>query len=167
MLTIIGDDRAGLVEALAAAVTDSGGTWQDSQMTELAGMFAGMVLVRVPEDRSEAFHDALEPLRERGLMDVTVRSAQGDEDADRTPAVTFDVVGTDRPGIVHEVSARLASLDVGIVDLRTWTESAAMAGGPLFKARAVLRLPAGTTTGDVRAALEELSDDLMVDLREG
>ena len=45
VLTVIGDDRAGLVNALADVVTAHGGNWERSQLAELAGKFAGIVLV--------------------------------------------------------------------------------------------------------------------------
>ena len=164
VLTIIGADRAGLVDALSEVVAEHRGSWQRSQMTELAGMFAGMVLVQVPPDRSEAFRAALEPLHEQGLMDVTLRPAASDQLEAEAPTLAFEVVGADRPGIVHEVSHLLAERGIGIVDLRTWTESAAMAGSPLFRAAAVVRLPEDVSTADLTDALEGLSGDLMVDL---
>lgn len=165
VLTIVGADRAGLVDALSEVVVEHGGTWQRSQMTELAGMFAGMVLVRVPRERADAFRAGLAPLQERGLLDVTLRAAdEGTVPADTGPTLRFEVVGADRPGIVHEVSHLLATRGVAIVDLQTWTESAAMAGTPLFRAAAAVRLPADLSTGELTAALEGLSDDLMVDV---
>lgn len=167
VLTIIGADRAGLVEALSEVVTAHGGSWQRSQMTELAGMFAGMVLVEVPADNAAAFRAALAPLHDRGLMDVTLRVAAASEPPEDAPTLSFEVVGADRPGIVHEVSHLLASRGIGIIDLRTWTESAAMAGSSLFRAAAVVRLPEGMTADDLTEALEDLSDDLMVDLVDG
>lgn len=164
VLTIIGADRAGLVEALSEIVVEHGGSWQRSQMTELAGMFAGMALVEVPQERAEAFRTALAPLHDRGLMDVTLRAAATDDPDEDAPTVSFEVVGADRPGIVHEVSHLLASHGIGIVELRTWTESAAMAGSQLFRAAAVVRLPEDMTTAALTDALEDLSNDLMVDL---
>ncbi len=168
VLAVIGADRTGLVDALARIVADHGGSWDRSQMTEMAGIFAGMLLVRVPQERSAAFRDALAPLHAQGLLDVTLHSALGDaEPPQDAPVARFEVVGADRPGIVHEVSHLLTSLGVGIVDLRTWTESASMAGNLLFRAAAVVRLPDGLAADDLLAALEELADDLMVDLTEG
>lgn len=76
----------------------------------------------------------------------------------------LSIIGADRPGIVREVSHRLASLGVGIVDLRTWTESAAMAGSPLFRATALVRLPEDLARRDLVSALEDLSSALMVDV---
>ena len=164
VLTIVGADRAGLVDALSEVVVEHGGSWERSQMTELAGMFAGMVLVRVPPDRAPAFRQSLRPLHDRGLMDVTLRAAAEDALPSDAPRVTFEVVGADRPGIVHEISHLLAARGIGIVDLRTWTESAAMAGTALFRAAAVVRLPDDVTTDDLTTALEGLSNDLMVDV---
>jgi len=167
VLSILGTDRPGLVEALASVVANHGGSWQDSHLTELAGMFAGVVLVHVPQDRSQAFRDALGPLRDRGLLDVSLREVPADDEASKQgTAIRLELVGGDRPGIVAEVSHVLSRLEVGIVDLRTWTESTAMAGGPLFRADAVVRLPDGVTRQDLTAALEDLSDDLMVDIGE-
>lgn len=164
VLSIVGADRAGLVDALSEVVAEHGGNWERSQMTELAGVFAGMVLVRLPPDRAPAFREALAPLHDRGLMDVTLRAAEDDALPSDAPRVTFEVVGADRPGIVHELSHLLAARGIGIVDLRTWTESAAMAGTALFRAAAVVRLPDDVTTSDLTTALEALSNDLMVDV---
>lgn len=165
VLSIIGADRAGLVAALSRVVAAHGGSWQRSQMTELAGVFAGVVLVHVPVDQVDAFRDALGPLRDQGLLDVTLRSAEGLADpGGDAPRVRVAVVGADRPGIVHELSQALSGLGVGIVDLRTRTESAAMAGEALFRADAVVRLPDGVDRDDLTDALEDLADDLMVDV---
>lgn len=170
MLSVIGADRAGLVDALAEVVAGHDGSWDRSQMTELAGVFAGVVLVRLPAGRVEAFRGALDPLRERGLLEVTLRPADevvpapGGAGSVDGPTATVAVVGADRPGIVHEVSHLLADLDVGIVELRTWTEVAPMAGEPLFRVEATVRLPAAVTARDLTVALEGLADDLMVDL---
>ena len=49
VLTLIGDDRPGLVSAVSGPVEACGGTWQRSQLARLAGKFAGSVLVSVPE----------------------------------------------------------------------------------------------------------------------
>ena len=41
VITIIGIDRPGLVESVAVAVADHGGSWVESRMSRLAGQFAG------------------------------------------------------------------------------------------------------------------------------
>lgn len=167
VLTVIGADRVGLVDALSRVVAEHGGSWQRSHMTELAGTFAGVVLVQVPPDAADAFTAALGPLHEQGLLDVTLRPTGGGAPGEDAPTVRFEVVGADRPGIVHEVSHALAELGASVVDLRTATESGAMAGQALFRAEAVVRLPDGVGRWDLAAALEDLADDLIVDVGDG
>ena len=48
VLTVIGDDRPGLVSALSACLSGHEAVWQRSQMSRLAGKFAGIVEVVVP-----------------------------------------------------------------------------------------------------------------------
>jgi glycine cleavage system regulatory protein len=52
VLTVIGDDRPGLVEQLATAVSLHHGNWLESSMSNLSGKFAGIVCVNVPEGNS-------------------------------------------------------------------------------------------------------------------
>jgi glycine cleavage system regulatory protein len=54
VLTVIGDDRPGLVEQLATAISQHQGNWLQSSMSNLSGKFAGIVCVSVPETQLEA-----------------------------------------------------------------------------------------------------------------
>ena len=79
--------------------------------------------------------------------------------------VGLDLVGQDHPGIVHDVSAALAGVGVSIDELETEV-SPAPQGGDLFTARALLELPDGLDVDEVRAAVEAVTPDLMVDISE-
>ena len=76
----------------------------------------------------------------------------------------LDLIGTDRPGIVREITDVLAAHAVNIDTLRTETRDAPMSGGRLFEATAVLEVPADTDLGALRVALEKLANELMVDI---
>ena len=163
VLTAIGDDRAGLVSALAGPVADAGGNWLESQMARLAGKFAGIVLVEVPDGAVAALTAAVAGLGAEGLLDVAVTPV-ADEGAAPGTAFTLHLLGHDRPGIVHQVSQVLASHGVTIDQLQTGTIEAPMAGGLLFEADALVRAPAGLDEAALQAALEGLANELMVDL---
>lgn len=188
VLTIIGDERAGLVNALAEAVSASGGNWEGSRLAELAGKFAGIVVVTVPEERADELTGALRPLAD--LLDITVHPGQPAGTSARTgktagegesapaavgsgaagvaddgaPIVSLDLVGNDRPGIVREISGVLARHGLSIADMATATREAPMAGGRLFEARVVAPLPQGADVDAVRADLERLADEILVDI---
>jgi glycine cleavage system regulatory protein len=162
VLTVIGDDRAGLVHAVAEAIEDHGGNWERSQMAELAGQFAGIVLVTVSDGRVESLVAALEPLH--GLLDVTVHVADDGGDHGPTVRLTLELVGTDRPGIVSDITSVLADHQVNIESLTTETKHAPMAGGELFEASAELEVSAGADLNALKGALEDLANELMVDI---
>ncbi|WP_420113045.1 glycine cleavage system protein R [Pseudactinotalea sp.] len=162
VLTAVGDDREGLVSALSRAVEAHGGNWLDSQLARLAGKFAGIVLVDVPEENVRAFTDAAAGLREQIGWKVDSTPAGDGGEAGR--AVHVHLVGLDRSGMVRRVSAALAEQHVSIHRFRSWTHDAPQGGGLLFEAEAVVTLPHGVEEETVRRALEPIADELVVDL---
>jgi glycine cleavage system regulatory protein len=162
VLTVLGDDRPGLVSALSAPISAHGASWERSRLSRLEGKFAGIVLVSVPNDRYDALVAELAALEAEGLQVVAERTDE--RLATGTQELVLELLGADRPGIVAEVSGTLAGHGVSIEELSTDVRDAPMAGGTLFEARAVLSAPAGATTGELRTALEALADELMVEI---
>lgn len=162
VLTAIGDDRPGLVSALSEVVSDHGGNWLESQMGRLGGKFAGIVLIEDSSDPA-GLRERLAALGEDGLLDVTVTEAQDDGEP-MGPMLAVHLLGHDRPGIVHEISAALASRGASIEELATSTGPAPMGDGILFEADALVRLADDGGAEAVREALEAVATELMVDL---
>ncbi|HET7735677.1 MAG TPA: ACT domain-containing protein [Nocardioidaceae bacterium] len=163
ILTVVGEDRAGLVSALSAPIKERGGSWERSQMSRLAGKFAGIVLVAVADDQYDALVAELTSLKDQGLHVVVERT---DEPAPReTVRFQLDLLGADRPGIIADISSALAEAGVSIDELSTDVRDAPMAGGTLFEASAVLEAPTTTSSDALSALLEKLADELMVEIR--
>ncbi len=165
VVTVIGKDRPGLVESVSAAVEAHGGSWVESRMSRLAGEFAGILRVSVPAAEAGALSEALEALRAYGLRVVVER---GVEDAvEEGHVVVLELVGSDRPGIVHKISEALAVRGVNVEELNTECEGAPWSGDTLFKATARLRAPRGLDLDQLRESLEAIAADLMVDISLG
>jgi predicted amino acid-binding ACT domain protein len=62
-LTVIANDRPGIVERIADVITRAGGNWLESSMSRLAGKFAGILLVDIAEEGQGALLTALDELR--------------------------------------------------------------------------------------------------------
>jgi glycine cleavage system regulatory protein len=161
-LTCIGDDRPGLVSDLSGAIRAHEGSWERSQMARLAGKFAGILQVEVPDAHAEALVADLDALAGVGLQ-VTVERTDVPPGGE-AQRLDLELLGADHPGIVAEISASLAGRGIGIEELTTGLREAPMAGGLLFEARAVLDVPPGMGTDELRAMLEGLADELMVDI---
>ncbi len=162
VMTIIGKDRTGLVESVADIVAAHGGNWLESRMCRLGGEFAGILRVLVPAGRQPDLMRALKALESRGLS-VIVRADESHGTA-AGKFVLLELVGQDRPGIVREITRVLAGQGVNVEELSSECVSAPMSGEPLFKARVRLQLPAGCDSPALRAALEKIASDLMVDI---
>jgi glycine cleavage system regulatory protein len=162
VLTVVGDDRAGLVAAVADVVGDHGGNWETSQLAELAGAFAGIIEVSVAAERAEELRAALASLH--GLLKVTVHPGAGEHTSASTRPLRMQVIGNDHPGIVRDISTVLNRHGVSIDRLTTRTTEAAMYGGRLFEATVVARAPASVDLDDLTGELERLAAEIQVDV---
>ena len=163
VISILGEDRAGLVSSLADVVSANGGNWERSQLAELAGKFAGIVVVTIPKGKVEGFRAALEPVA-AGLIDLRVDDGRAADTAEDGGHFRLSLLGTDRPGIVAAVSGVLARQGINLDELATETRDAPMAGGRLFEAQVSARVPTGADLGALREELERLADEIQVDL---
>ncbi len=166
VMTVIGQDRPGLVDSVAALVAEHGGNWLESRMPRLGGQFAGILRVGVPAEREAALVTALKGLGTRGLT-VVVNLDQAGVAPQPARLRVLELVGQDRPGIVRQISHTLASFGVNVEELHTECSSAAMSGENLFKARAKLSLPEGCEVATLRQALEKIAADLIVEISLG
>ena len=164
VMTIIGEDRPGLVESVAAIVAEHGGNWLESRMSRLGGQFAGILRVEAPTERESALRSALKQLETQGLNVVV----QPDKAPAPIPAAvrlsSLDIIGHDRPGIVREISRTLTQYAVNVEELETECASAPMSGEVLFKAHAKLKIPSGCDTAELRKDLERIAADLIVEI---
>lgn len=162
VVTVIGKDRPGLVESVSAVIEEHGGSWVESRMSRLAGHFAGILRASVPAERAEALSQALEGLRSGGLRVVIERGSE--EAPPQGHLVLLDLIGGDRPGIVHKISEALAARGVNVDELHTECDGAPWSGDALFKAKARLWAPQSLSLEDLRKSLEAIAADLMVDI---
>src|SRR5688572_2298744 len=162
VLTVIGDDRPGIVEQLSDRILAAGGNWEESRMARLAGKFAGLLRVSVDAERADELASRLAMLDEGGLTVVAERS--GDTGSPAFRACALDIVGSDHPGIIRDISRVLAQHGVNIEELETEVMHAPMSGETLFRARARLGLPPRLTVDEIRRILEAIAADVMVDL---
>jgi len=163
VMTVIGQDRPGLVDSVAALVAEHGGNWLESRMSRLGGQFAGILRVEVPGENEPALVAGLKKLESRGLT-VVVHPDQPKPIPASPRQSVLEIVGQDRPGIVREISRALASFGVNVEELHTECASAAMSGETLFKARARLSLPESCDTAQIREKLERIAADLIVEI---
>jgi glycine cleavage system regulatory protein len=163
VMTVIGRDRPGLVESVAGLVTEHGGNWLESRMSRLGGQFAGILRVEVPPENEQRLVIALNALDRKGLS-IVVQPDQPAGPARREKLQVLDIIGQDRPGIIRQISRVLAEQGINVEELETECASAAMSGESIFKAHAKLSMPESCDAAKVRAQLEKIAEDLIVEI---
>ncbi|MGH9165486.1 MAG: glycine cleavage system protein R [Acidimicrobiales bacterium] len=167
-VSCIGSDRPGIVAAVTGALVEHGCNLEDTSMSILRGHFAMMLVVAGGEGLTAAtLESALgEPARRLDLV-VTVRAIPGSMDSSGVPASpegdawTISVYGSDRPGIVHRVTALLAEAGVNVVDLST--RVIGQADRSVYAMVLEVTLPPGLGGDELSARLSALAAELGVE----
>jgi glycine cleavage system regulatory protein len=163
VLTIIGRDRAGVVASLADVVRFHDGNWKRSELAEIAGTFAGVVVVEVGDDRVDELLTNLLVLREQGLH-VTAQQVEEPTVVTDAEEVRLRLTGDDRPGVVHAISSAISELGISISRLGTVTDLPGEGDGKRFEIIAQLSVPVGVDLDAVLDSLGELAVSLGVGL---
>ncbi len=162
VLTLIGSDKPGLVELVSRTLAEHHANWQESSMSRLAGKFAGILIASVDSDRVSTLQEALQKLEDQGLK-VTAE-VDSDSNDHKGQALSLELIGHDKPGIVREISRALARRNISVEKLDTEVVSGSMSAELLFKAQADLLAPANTDLDELQDGLEAIASDLMVDI---
>ncbi len=163
VVTVFGTDRPGIIDRISNITAKHQASWQESQLTQLAGRFAGIITISIPESHASTMEDALSALNSEGL-ELRFEPTSPRDESEACFPLHFDLVGHDRPGILGELSSALSSAGVNIVALQTECTSAPMSGEMLFHAHAELLCPRDLAADRLRETLERIGQDLMVDI---
>jgi glycine cleavage system regulatory protein len=161
VITLVGADRTGLVESVARVVAEHNGNWLESRMCRLGGEFAGILRVEIPAEKKSALLAALQKI---SGLNVVIQPTQSAIAATSGRQTKLEIVGSDRPGIVREITSALARANVNVEEFFSELVSAPMSGETLFKASARLHLPDKCDLATLKRDLEKIAADLLVDV---
>ena len=139
------------------------GAWLESRLAHLAGEFAGIVLIDVPEPNIALLTAALRDLESTGLR-ITVERSADPHTPESRKTVKLELVGADRPGIVRDVTRALTGLGVISKNSPAALKPRPFPARKCSRATARLRVPDDLASEDLRKTLERLAGEIMVDL---
>lgn len=116
MLTVVGRDRAGIVAALSDALYRGGANLGEASMTRLGGNFTVMLMVESNVDTA-GLTRLLDPIVQNFELRLHLDAIEGRLHSHVEPNARVTVHGADRPGIVAQVTAALATQGFNILDL--------------------------------------------------
>ena len=158
ILTAIGHDRPGLVDALTGFLHEIGANVADSSMINLRGRFAVMLLAEADDEQArqiQAHAPALADQLELDI-DVDVQPAADEPSAGRLFRLHHEA--KDQPGIVHRITHLLHQHRVNIEELQTRLEPGQYGQTPRFSMQILVRLPTDADEAELRSRLSELCE---------
>lgn len=118
MLTLIGEDKPGIVAAVTKTLYDMGLNLGETSMLRLGGNFTIMMMVSGARDEPQ-LRGQLEPVVAAQKMRLHVDPIQAHLHEHLVPNIQVTVSGADRAGIVAQVTAVLAEAGLNILDLES------------------------------------------------
>jgi len=153
MLTLVGEDRPGIVAKLTHALFEAGCNLGEASMMRLGGNFTMMLMVGF-DGKSKALSDVVIPVSESLNLHLHVDEIKAALHTHLDPDVRISVYGADRTGIVSEVTGALAESGLHILDLES--DVAGSKDSPIY----VMHIEGHAAEGidSLRAALSLMKD---------
>jgi len=163
VISAVGTDQPGIVNALSTKILDSGCNIVDSRMTVLGGEFAIIVMISGNWNMIAKLQDSLPGLEKQlGLTIIAKRTDERSQQDNKIPYMV-EVVAMDNPGIVNNVAEFFSDRNINIEDLSTGSYAAAHTGTVMFTMHMVISIPADMHLGDLRENFTEFCDNLNLD----
>lgn len=118
MLTLVGEDRPGIVAAVTDCLYREGWSLGEASMIRLGGNFTIMMMV-TSDDGEQALERVLRPLADAMDLRLHVDAIGGGLHRHRVPNIQVRVTGADRAGIVAKVTGALAQAGFNILELES------------------------------------------------
>lgn len=118
MLTLVGQDRPGIVARVTRALCEAGCNLGEASMTRLGGSFTMLLMVKGTRP-GLALEPVLAPVAAELDLRVHLDPVRGGLHQHQVPNVQVRVAGADRAGIVAEVTEVLAAHGFNILELES------------------------------------------------
>lgn len=118
MLTLVGEDRPGIVAHVTAALFEGDCNLGEASMMRLGGNFTVMLMVKFAGTK-KALQDLLESVVDSLGLHMHIDNIEGHLHAHLQADVRITVYGADRTGIVAKVTGALAETGLHILELES------------------------------------------------
>lgn len=163
VLSVVGTDRAGVVNDVSKVILECGGNIEESRMTALGSEFAMLMLVSGNWATVSKLEKALDKMAAGKPITIAIRKTDPRKSSEECMPYGVDVVCLDQPGIVFNLASFFAARKIEIADLSTRRYSAAHTGSQMFAVQMSVSIPGSVSILQLREEFLELCDQLNLD----
>ncbi|GAB2189604.1 ACT domain-containing protein [Sessilibacter sp. MAH1] len=162
VMTVLTDDKPGIVEFIANIIERNNGNWTESQLQHLHGKFAGILSITLESNLRAQLESDLQALTAKGIHYQLSWSSPTLPSTGKTAKLS--VLGPDRTGIIKEIAQALAQRSINLLNLESRCTSAPWTGEALFEANAEISVPKSTDMEELVNKLSVITDELGLEL---
>ncbi len=155
-----------MVAGVSRVLFELGGNIEDASMTRLGGEFSMMLVTALPATVTaatlEKHFGSLEKKLGLTLTAKTIPASAAHRSKQEPAKYLISVYGTDRAGIVHQITQALAKRKVGVTDLQT--KVIGIGHKPVYVMLLEIQVPSSLDMDDLRTELDQLHQDLKVEI---
>jgi len=163
VMSVLAEDRPGILTDIARAVKECGCNMVESRMTVLGGEFTMLLLVSGNWNTITKLENQLPKLEKRHTITLSARRTTEREARRNLVPYAIDAVCLDQPGIIFNLANFFAERNIGIADLVTRGYPAVHTGAPMFSVQMAVNIPAELHIGSLREEFMEFCDRLNLD----
>ncbi|HQV41259.1 MAG: glycine cleavage system protein R [Moraxellaceae bacterium] len=163
VLSALGTDRAGIVDELARAASDSRCNIADSRMIVMGQELALIMMLSGTWDAIAKLEAQLPNLGKRLNLVITFKRTEPRAVQAEAMPYNVHVIALDNPGIVHEIANFFAIQGINIEAMETSTYAAPHTGSPMFALSMTVNIPARVHVASLRENFMLFCDDRNLD----
>lgn len=166
VLTAVGGDRPGLVDAISKFILESGCNIDDSRMAVLGGEFAMLILIDGAAEAIEKVLGGTAAASQSSGLNVQCHRTRAPGESAQAGTIPYklDAYSMDHPGIVQRLASYLAERKINIRALDTRVTHAPVTGLPLFSLHATVDVPSQENVMELRKSLEAIGAQQNIDV---
>ncbi|TCS42507.1 glycine cleavage system protein R [Reinekea marinisedimentorum] len=158
IVSVVGPEKMGLIKQLTVKTAEMGGTWIANKVTHLDGQIAGLLKLKIDEDKLPAFKEMMSSYE--GIS-VGFHEVSDSEPVKKT-LVRLTLEAEDRSGLTSDITHLLYDLDVVIDHLDSNRYPVIGLNTGVFEAHLTLELPEALSIEGLRIELEKLGGNIRV-----
>lgn len=163
VISVLGDDRQGLVEKISNTVLDYECNIENSRVSVLGATFAMMLLVRGRWNNLAKLETALAALEKQLELTITARRTEARKPDSQCMPYSVDVVALDHPGILTQLSSFFATRKINIHEMVASIYTSVHTGTPMASIHLDIDVPARIHIAALREEFLDLCDERNLD----
>ena len=163
VISALGQDKPGIVNALSKSVLDCGGNIAESRMTRLGDEFALIMLVEGVEDSISTVEKTMQDMNAADALTIITKRTVLKVSQEQCMPYHVNVICMDQPGIVHDITDFIARKKINIEELETSNYAAAHTGTQMFALDMSISIPSSINTSQFKQDILAFCDELNLD----